>query len=307
MKLSHVTLLGVRGVRDVELDLTNPVTGDPHDVVVVTGPSASGKTRLLEAIVAAKEAMAPYGPMAPSGPWIAEGAWLAKVALGFVLDSEEKTYANLDDRRVEAEATFMPQRSKREADDGLVAVLARYDHTRPVGKLEYFPASRRLPQNPPFHGTTEIEQRVVRATKDARKYSFVPRFLKDLASDPPREKRFADALARLSPSCRYVRAEASLAIPRVLASGRGASRAWTELSDAEADAVLFAATASAIGLDRSILLIDRPELFVDAASLPRFVEALRTLGENNQLVLASSSPAVVEALGLAAVVRLEPR
>ncbi|MBK8941587.1 MAG: hypothetical protein IPM79_29285 [Polyangiaceae bacterium] len=59
MKLSRATFLGIRGLPDVTFDLTSPDTGRPHPVVVLTGPPESGKTRALEAILAAKDVLAP--------------------------------------------------------------------------------------------------------------------------------------------------------------------------------------------------------------------------------------------------------
>ena len=305
MKLRRLAFYGVRGVADVDVDLVNPTTGAAHDRVVVTGPSASGKTRLLEAIFAAKEVVAPYGPLGPSAAWVEDEAWLSKVVLGLELDDEERAFANEDERVVEVEATFQRERAKRDASAGMVELFARYDHRGLAGKFEYFPATRRLPKAPPFHGTSEIEQRALRATKDARKYGFVPRFLKDLASDSVREARFSARLDALSPTCRYVRPSSEQATPRCFTSrGRGPA-SWTDLSDAESDAVIFAAVASAIGLDRSVVLVDRPELYVNPGSLRAYLEAMAGLGEGMQLVVATSSAAVVEATGQAAVVRLE--
>ena len=73
MKLARVSFLGVRGLADATYDLVGP-SGVPHDLVVVTGPTASGKTRFLEAVVAAKEAIAPYGLLQAGAPWVASGS-----------------------------------------------------------------------------------------------------------------------------------------------------------------------------------------------------------------------------------------
>ena len=49
MKIQQATFRGVQGVPDLTLDLTDARTGGPHTVVVLSGPSASGKTRMIEA------------------------------------------------------------------------------------------------------------------------------------------------------------------------------------------------------------------------------------------------------------------
>ena len=63
MKIARLSTLGVHGLEDATYELTHRDTGVPHSIVVVTGPAASGKTRLLEAIVAGKEGAAPYATM----------------------------------------------------------------------------------------------------------------------------------------------------------------------------------------------------------------------------------------------------
>jgi hypothetical protein len=304
MKLARVTFLGVRGLRDVTLDLTDPKTGQPRELVILAGASASGKTRALEALVAAKEAVAPYGPLLPGATWIEPGALAAKVAMSFWLDEEERTYAGVDSPTSEAEVTFGTQRNTRDAEEGLVAVLGRYQHGKRAGKLEYFPATRRLPSHGPFGGTSALEQRIQRTTKDARKYSFVPRFLRDLDVDAARGRRFGDALAQLSPTLRY-EPTGGEGLPRCLRSRDGAAVTPLELSDGEADAVLLAATAIAIDLVSSLVLVDRPELYADPANFGAFVKGLGALGDDNQLVLASSSAELAAAAPDALIVRLE--
>ena len=73
MKIQRATFIGVRGVPDLTLDLTDGRTGAPRALVVVSGPSGSGKTRMIEALIAAKEAIRPYGAMTTGAPWIRAG------------------------------------------------------------------------------------------------------------------------------------------------------------------------------------------------------------------------------------------
>lgn len=305
MKIQRVTYLGVRGVGDLSLDFTNPRTGAPHDVVLLTGPPASGKTRALEAIVAAKEAIAPYGPISAVGSWIAPGSMASKVVLSFYLDEEERTYAGTSSAALEGEALFLPQRPSREAGDDLIAVVERYEHGEKTGKVEYFPASRRVTTLGPFHSLGRLEQRLLRPSKDPRKYSFIMRFLREIEGSAEVSREFSEKLAGLSPTCRFERTTSSDALPRCFRSRGGSLLSLGELSDSEADAVIFAATAVALDLHRSIVLIDRPDLYADARSLRGFMAGLRSLGEDNQLILASASPELAAAAEDALVVSLE--
>jgi energy-coupling factor transporter ATP-binding protein EcfA2 len=304
MKLARVSFLGVRGLADATYDFVAG-GGAPHDLVVVTGPTASGKTRFLEAILATKEAIGPYG-LPPSGAsWVASGAFGAKVSLAFWLDEEERAYAGTSSAIMEADVTWSAQRGAADADDGLVAVLERYDHRPDRGKVEYFAATRRLPSHPPFHGTGPLEQRLLRGGRDARKYACVPRFLAELRANPAATRAFAARLEALSPTARYVRPATADGVPRCFTSRGGAPLTPMELSDGEADAVLFAATATTIALGRSVLLVDRPEIHADPSRLGALVAGLRALGPDNQLVLASASPELVAAARPAHVVTLE--
>src|SRR5262249_21378382 len=148
-------------------------------------------------------------------------------------------------------------------EEGLRAVLERYSHDPAQGKVEYFPASRTIPFFPPFGGLGTGEQRMARAARDGRKYSFIVPFLRTLEHNPKHAEAFAARLAALSPSCRYVPGPSPDVFPRCLSSRGGPTVLPSELSDGEADAVIFAATAVAIGLDHSILFVDRPDLHLE--------------------------------------------
>lgn len=300
MKIQRATFIGVLGVPDLTLDLTDIATGSPHTMVVVSGPSASGKTRMIEALIAAKEGIRPYGAMAVGAPWIRTGS-AAKILVTFHLDEAEREFAGTTSASLEGEVIFYPDRVNAEADDGLRAVLGRYAHNASHGKVDYFPAERRLPVFPPFPGLGSGEQRVGRLAKDQRKYGFVLPFLRSLDHDSARRERFAASLAALSPTCRYVGEPSEEAIVRCFASRGGDPKTAAQLSHGEADAVIFAATAANIGLDHSLVFIDRPDLH--AGDLEPFVEALASLGQDNQLWL-TGGPALAAAARRAHVINL---
>lgn len=293
MKIQRATFLGVRGVPDVTLDLTDPRTHAPFPQVIVTGPSGSGKTRLLEALVAAKEAIGAYGIPAPSASWVASGT-AAKIRIAFHLDESEQAFAGTTASMLEAEVIFDMDRARTQAEEGLRALLGRYSHDPALGKLEYFPSSRKIPLHPPFSGTGSAEQRILRAGKDPRKYSFVLTFLRSLEQDKARAAAFAARLAAFGSSCVYAADPSGEVIPRCFSS-HGASLSVFELAEGEADAVILAATALAIGLDHSILLLDRPDLHL--TDVTRLHAALGGLGQDNQLIIAAGSALAAAANG----------
>lgn len=307
MKIQSVSFLGVRGVRDAALDFAGR-EGGPHAFVALTGPGACGKTRALEAILAAKEAIAPYGLKPRGAAFLAPGVGEAKVKIGFHLDLDEQKLAGVGTSALEATVTFTPDRVRAEAEAGLVTVLERYSHDPAEGKVEYFPATRALPVLPPFGGVRVTEQRILRAVSDPRKYGFVVRFLHDLHGDPDQERAFAELLEALSPTRSYVSGDPGDGLPRCFA-GKGVERAETvgpdALSEGEVDAVIFAATAVAIGLSRSLVLIDRPDLYVDEAHARSLAAGLRRLGHDNQIVCAAS-PAFASAADAHTITLLPP-
>lgn len=294
MKIQRATFIGVLGVPDLTLDLTDGRTGVPHALVVVTGPGASGKTRMLESLVAAKEAIRPYGPMATGAQWIRSGN-AAKILVTFYLDEAEREFAGTASDKLEGEVIFHPDRTSADFDEGLRAVLGRYAHNTSCGKVDYFPAERRVPLFPPFAGIGAGEQRVGRLTKDPRKYGFVLPLLRALEHDAPRRERFAASLAALSPTLRFVPDTSGEAVPRCFSSRGGDPVTVGQLAQGEADAVIFAATAAAICLDHSLVFIDRPDLYTD--DLEPLVDALTSLGQNNQLICTGSPRLAAAARG----------
>ncbi len=293
MKIQRATFIGVLGVPDMTLDLSDTSTGVPHPLVVVSGPSGSGKTRIIEALIAAKEAIRPYGTSVP-GTWIRDSN-AAKIHLAFYLDEAEREFAGTTSPVVEAEVIFRPDRPNAESDDGLRALLGRYSHNPLYGKVDYVPVERRIPTFPPFPGLGTGEQRVLRLIKDPRKYGFVLPFLRSLEHDVARRERFAASLANLSPSCRHVTDGSGEAIPKCFSSRGAAPVTVAQLSHGEADAVMLAATAATIGLDHSLVFIDRPDLHAD--ELEPLLEGLASLGQDNQLFLTGSSRLAAAARG----------
>jgi hypothetical protein len=123
----------------------------------------------------------------------------------------------------------------------------------------------------------------LRSSPSPRKFSWVPAFLFELPDAPDKAARFAAILERFSPSCAYD-------VRRHVLSSRGrALDSLRELSASEADAVMFAATATLVGLSGSIVLVDRPELHgIDPV---RALAGLSALGADNQLIMATSARA----------------
>ncbi len=304
MKIARVTFLGLRGLADATYDLRSTTNGEPHALVVVTGPAASGKTRFLEAIVAGKEIAAPYGGMVSGQGWVRGENESAKIVLEWSLDAEEAAFAGVDAKTIVSEALFLEDTTRSEIDEGLQTLLERYEHNHLKGKLEYFPVNRQIPRYGSGNGLEAIEQRLYRATNDERKYSFVPRFVQSLRRDSGRREYFTTLLGYLSPSVRCLAESEVTDELAVFASLDGLPTEAHLLSSSEADAVVFAATATLAALSHSLVLVDRPDLHQSPEVAARFVEALCSLGRDNQVFVATSSQEILASVDPSQIIRL---
>lgn len=304
MKLLSATFISVAGVPDTTLSFGEGVDGETaRPLTVVTGPPASGKTRLLEAILAAKDVIGPYGQPPMAHEWIRSGENAAKIQLTFGLDEDEVRFTGGIATIQRAEALFKPQGSRYEADAAFVSLLERYDHDGRFGKFDYFPANRSVVQGAAAHGLAAIEQRLCRTTRDPRKYAFLPRFLVQLTHDAHGRARFEAALEKLSPTVRYAGSRGDDDLVCFSSNGRPRTRA-TELASSEADAVIVAATNALIGHERSVVFVDRPELYQGEAGAAQFLSALQGLATELQLIVATSSPAILASVEPSCVIHL---
>jgi hypothetical protein len=316
MKVRRVTTDGVRGLADRARDLIDPHTGAAASVVVVTGPSGSGKTSFLDAIAAAKEDVAPWGARPSWSRVVRHAAGSAKIKVEWELNEEERRRMGVDRAALESESIFSPTTPPGQGHDPrLEALLERYDHDPEHGKMEYFFAERTLARE--AIGLSVLEpsiQKRVRLDRDVRKYGALHKYLLELhlglherSGAPPGRERFAQTFARLCPARRVLGLTRSGdRMELFFDGGADGPLPVTRLPHAEQQAVLFAATFELLGLHRSVVLVDGPELHQSPAGLAPFAQAVADLGTDNQVVFATSSPALAAAFPGAAVIDLTP-
>ena len=301
MKISRISAQGVIGLPSLDCELVSRATGRPHDLIVVTGPAASGKTRLCELILAVLEIVGPYEGIVRASDWVADPKEGARVEIGLWLDDEERRIAAPSENPTHALVKWSGDRTDYEIHRGVSRLLSRYDHDPAHGKREYFPEGRQRAWGARSDGLGALEQSLLRCSKDPHKYSVVGRFLATLGDDSRRLRVFADGLASLSPTARYtdVTAGASGFTNR---DGDGVS--FGDLSSSEADAVLIAATIAMTGLSHSIAIVDRPELSVSPSRLVSWVESLASLGVDNQWIVASNDARLAASVDPSQIVSL---
>ena len=140
MKIARVTVSGVRGLPDRTFDLTDPSSGRPLDMVFVTGAPGSGKTSFLDAIAAAKEDVAPYGPRLSPAPYVRRGSVAAKIRVDWWLTDDERARLAADKPEISSESILSPSIPPSAAHDArLVALLGAYDHSPATPKIRVLP------------------------------------------------------------------------------------------------------------------------------------------------------------------------
>ncbi len=295
MKLYAVKTVDVLGVPNGSYSFAKSEEA-AHDVVFLTGASGAGKTRFLEMIVAARELLT-TGEREPHGlGFIRPGNRSAKVVLSWELDAEERATIGSKGPIASTEVIFQED-EEDDTDSRMRFLIERYAHDDETPKFEYFSERRRLDVGGGGASLDEAEQLYLRTDSSPRKFSWVPAFLEELPDRPESASRFADLVGRLSGTAAY-----DLERHVLTSKGRVLS-ALEQLTASEADAVMFASTATLVGLSRSIVLIDRPELH--GLEPARAMDGLSALGSKNQLILATGSPAFV-ASGPGVVVELGP-
>jgi hypothetical protein len=323
MKIQRLITNGFRGLPDRSFELGEARGGSPFDVVYVTGPAGSGKTSFLDAIVAAKEDVAPYGQPRSSAEYVRRGESGAKVRVDWVLSADERARSGAQTDLISTESifasAFVPVPGH---DPSIVSVLGDYDLDPGTGKVELFHARRRLPRGPNARSMTASAvpsiARGLRLLRDDAKYGGLEEYAVQVslgldAADPNErggERLAASQLAAaFATLCRTKRLDGVRRIdgglePRFV-DGGGHHHGIDQLSDSERQAFLFAGTFVRCGVSGSLVLIDTPELHLSGADAPAFLAAIARLGADNQLVVATGSSEILAAASASQVIRLE--
>lgn len=283
MKLLGIEAIDVLGVANGVYSFAKTAE-QAHDRVLIVGGPGSGKTRLLELLIGARELLTNgverhFDVM----HFIRPENKTSKAILSWQLTPDEQMAIGAPGPAVKTEVIFADEEDAEELDSRMAYLLEQYSHDDRVPKFEYFSEQRRLDIGGGDGSLEESEQAFLRAAPNPRKFAWIPLFLRQLPERPAQAERFARTLEQLSQSCTYE-------LERHTLSSRGRPvRHLSHLSASEADAVMFAATATLVGLSGSIVLVDRPELHgIDPA---RALAGLGALGKDNQLILATASRA----------------
>jgi len=278
----------------------------PADIVVVTGPPGSGKTLFLQTIIAGKEAAAPYGGSPNPKRLIRYGAVAAKLTTEWWLDEDEVAFAGVTSPIQSCEVGFkIGKLPEADGDPGLLAVLARYDHSPSIGKVDYFPTSRAFEADSFFGGSLVSEQKFQRLSAEPRKYRGILKFLRALVMGSQRERweRVVRLFSALTDGAvKLAGLDENGQLDFVV--GRGEHVGHAALSASAQQAFVFAGTVVMLELSRSVVLIDTPELYLPPGEAARRLMVLKEHAPSNQWIVATSDPQVIELASKDAIVRL---
>jgi len=325
MKLLKLQLENFRGVADGAYSFAHPGTGKPHDLVLFTGGPASGKSSLLGAIAAVKELAGGYGPPPDVARLRRSGAATGTIAATWQLSEEEATRSEIRGGSLVTEVALADGPTPL-LDAPVRALFAGFSTDVSRGKFELFPASRRLSLAPAAPGRpSSFTEPRHRLSSDPGKYNGARAALVEMAvsaamkavdrlgargvltrwEEPDAFATIKRSVEGLAPWLRFVGVQqdergACVRFQR----DSGAEIELADLSETEQQALLFAVVFDRVGLSRSIVLIDTPELFLPPDEHTPFLRTLQGLGVDNQIFAATTSPALLEMASPAQIVRL---
>jgi len=294
MRIAKLTYTGFAGLGDGSLDFARD-GGVPSDVIVVTGPPGSGKTRLLELIIAGKERVAPYGPRPRLDDVIAPGGSAAKIIIDWWLSEEERAFVGVNRPFQTTEAIYARSGPFELAPDPAIGVLLeRYDHDPSHGKIDYLPADRGLPSFSTMVSDPVFDQRPKRLARGPDKYAGLVKLASDAIlrrTDTPRIDALRALFTELCPHLRLGGVTASGDIEAIRADG--STTPASRLSMSEKQALAIASSLVLVGVHGSIVLYDTPELYLSGAEARRWLEILKNHAPTNQWIVATTADEVV--------------
>lgn len=325
MKLLRLVLDNFRGAPNGAYSFTHPSTGAPVDTVLITGPASSGKTSLLEAIAALKESVGAWGSPPSATRLVRRGAARGAIEGTWLLTASEVERAGAKQATIVTRFELGADATPPDLDIGLRDLFKAYDHDPMHGKFEYFPSNRALAARAGAERRDLAGEAHQRLGSSPTKYASTKRALLDLAlrdgvktleesasrgllfRSDQRDSlvQYKRDLAGMLPHLRLLGVEMEGGAPELcFERDDGVRLILDDLSDSEKQAVLFVATFRRIGLSRSIVLVDQPELCLHADAQLGFVRAIEGLGVDNQIFLATGSLEITRTAAAHQLIRL---
>lgn len=305
MRIVELETAGVRGLRDAAFRFS-PERGGAGHVTVVTGPPQAGLTTFLDAIALSAARLAVAGSSPNAEEALRAGGTTATIRTTWWLDTDERAYGGTSEENLAAEVVFKRNELGRaDADPALLGLMSRYDHSATLSKVVSIPARRLHAGGFPAFLDFTVDQQYKRLTDDPERFASLPHALAKHALGLGERARFEDVqrlFGELGDSARLVGASPTLQPEFTVSSGLRVP--LERLSFAERNAFVLAAVPVLLGLQRSVILLDTPELGLAPGVAARWLEALRGYAPDAQWIVASRDPAVVASVEPACRIQL---
>lgn len=306
MKLASLRLDGFLGAPSGDYVLCD-TTGKPKPLVLVTGGARCGKSSFLEAIGVMRQHLSMTGPLPSPEALLARGARKGELAASWVLSEDEQRYGELAQS---AALTVFPLGAgvvPRLPDAGLARVFGAGLEDRDIGKVFKLGPERRWPRR------AETIDLIPTGPQVDASFATLPFALAELAArdgeravrglrsqglmgvwdQPDSLEPLRQMLIPALPHLRLDTARRTERGPDVLFSrSDGELTSAFELSTSERAVLLVATVFFLLRLERSVVLIDEPELHIPPPERAAWLRALMSFGADNQIIVASDAPEI---------------
>jgi hypothetical protein len=303
MKLLQLRTQGYRALPEQDFGFTEP-SGAARPLSVITGPPGVGLTSVLEAIVLVAARLGNTGGLPDPLEHLRAEAAVSVLTSTWELDELERDRGGT--RSALQEAEIVVRRAGLgglQADPALLAAHQTYDHRGSTPKVVYFPAQRVSNAAYAPLRDFENEQKHARLLTHADKFAGLPRALMGLvlAGKADVLEKVKLLFRELAPSCRLV-GLTQAGLPE-FCSDAGGTVGLRRLSATERNAFVFASSAILMGLDRSVILVDTPEVGLAPGEAARWISVLSGSLPESQWIVATRDPALVGSRALTVGVR----
>lgn len=317
MRILGVQVTGLKGLRDGHHSFVDG-GGSPLDTVLITGDGGSGKTRLLEAIIAAKEAIGAWGSTGRLARLRRPDVPRATIIARWLLSESERAEAGLESGEHETECILDDRGAACSGSPPGLARVFRSHHEAGLARFGYLHADRYLPdyasdEPRPFMALGADNRKFAHLLKAAalslrEEQVDAARMLAEGELPlPGARSRLTDMRESLRPLLpRHALISAVLEdAPDLIFQTMGDERVRaSEMSASERQALLLALDALMSHRRTGIILLDGPELQRHPAEHVQFFNAYRELVDASQLIAATSSAALLRSAEH--VIRLQP-
>jgi hypothetical protein len=296
MRVAELTTTNLRGLRDGTWHFGDTATGQVAPMTVVTGPSGVGLTTFLEGIALCCRGLATGLGMPQASTVLRAGERATFLQSRWLLDADERSYGGVSAELVSGEVVVERGGIGRvAADPALLALMSRYDHSSSLSKVVLVPARRVTEGSMSGFSDLESQLRFTRLSPDPSKFDGLSSALVPLGSPLPTAKY--NAVGRLMHELvSTVRLAVTGDAVLEFALPSGMQVPLHALSLAERNAFVLSAAVILMGLQRSVILLDTPEIGLAPGVASRWLNALRRAAPEAQWVVASRDPSVIESV-----------